>query len=262
MTDAVGYGLSIDFAGRSTPWEPGIALTSIHQRIFDDIETRIMDGTWQPGQRIPFEHELEQQYGCSRMTVNKALTALADRGMIVRKRRAGSFVAPPQIDRTVMEIQDIGADARTAGHEYSFQILSSKVERLNASEAVKLGEDSGKELLRLTCLHIVDHKPHAIEHRIIMLETVPRARFETFDTKPPGSWLLEQVPWSEAKHVIKAVAADTATAKMLDMQKGEPCLVLSRQTWQGGKTVTFAEIIHPGDRYQFAGVFRPLSATA
>ena len=241
---------------------PGIALTSIHQRIFDDIETKIMDGTWQPGQRIPFEHELEQEYGCSRMTVNKALTALADRGMILRKRRAGSFVAPPQIDRTVMEIQDIGADARTAGHDYTFEILSSKVERLNASEALKLGEDSGKELLRLTCLHIVDHKPHAIEHRIIMLDTVPPARFEAFETKPPGSWLLEQVPWSEARHVIKAVAADSATARLLDMQKGEPCLVLSRQTWQSGRTVTYAEIIHPGDRYQFAGVFRPLSATA
>jgi len=194
--------------------------------------------------------------------VNKALTALADRGMILRKRRAGSFVAPPQIDRTVMEIQDIGADARTAGHEYAFRILSSKIERLNASEAQKLGEESGKEMLRLTCLHFVDEKPHAIEQRIIMLDAVPRARFETFETKPPGSWLLEQVPWSEAKHVIRAVAADTTTAKMLNMQRGEPCLVLSRQTWQSGRTVTFAEIVHPGDRYQFAGVFRPLSPTA
>lgn len=172
---AFDSGTSIGRARRSLHCGPGIVLKSIHQSIYDDIETKIMDGTWQPGQRIPFEHELEREYGCSRMTVNKALTALADRGMILRKRRAGSFVAPPQIDRTVMEIQDIGADARTAGHDYTFRILSSKIERLGPSEALKLGEEAGKEPLRLTCLHIVDHKPHAIEHRVIML-TLCRAR--------------------------------------------------------------------------------------
>ena len=237
----------------------GLALKSLHQRIFDDIEAKIMGGIWQPGQRIPFEHEFELEYQCSRMTVNKALSALADRGMIIRRRRVGSFVAPPQIDRTVMEIQDISTDAQSAGHAYAFEILSRKLERLGPSEAAKIGETAGKELLRLSCLHIVDGIPHALEERIILLDTVPAARDEKFETKPPGSWLLEQIPWTEAKHVIRAIAADTATARLLAMQKGEPCLVLSRQTWQSGRSVTFVEITHPGDRYQFAGVFRPLN---
>jgi GntR family histidine utilization transcriptional repressor len=242
-----------------TMCEPGSVLKSIHQKIFDDVETKIMDGIWQPGQRIPYEHEFEQQYQCSRMTVNKALSALADRGMIIRRRRVGSFVAPPQIDRTVMEIQDISTDARSAGHAYAFEILGRKLERLGASEAAKIGEAAGKEVLRLSCLHIVDGKPHALEERIILLDTVPAARDEQFETKPPGSWLLEQIPWTEARHVIRAIAADTVTARLLEMQKGEPCLVLSRQTWQTGRSVTFVEITHPGDRYQFAGVFRPLN---
>jgi len=239
--------------------KPGLVLKSLHQKIFDDIEAKIMGGVWQPGQRIPFEHEFEQEYQCSRMTVNKALSALADRGMIIRRRRVGSFVAPPQIDRTVMEIQDISTDAKSAGHAYGFQILARKLERLGVSEASKIGEAAGKEVLRLTCLHIVDDTPHALEERIIMLDTVPAARTELFAIKPPGSWLLEQIPWTEAKHVIRAIAADTATARLLEMQKGEPCLVLSRQTWQSGRSVTFVEITHPGDRYQFAGVFRPLN---
>lgn len=217
-----------------------------------------MQGIWQPGQRIPFEHELQTQYGCARMTVNKALSALADRGMIVRRRRAGSFVAPPQIDRTVMEIEDVSTAAMAAGHDYSYQILVRRTERLSNAEAKRLGAELGLEALRLSCLHVVDSRPHAIEDRLIMLDAVPRARFEEFSTKPPGQWLLEQVPWSEARHVIKAVAADAAIAKRLEMPRGAPCLVLSRQTWQAGRTVTYVEITHPGDRYQFAGIFRPL----
>ena len=49
----------------------------LHQRIRDDIEARIMSGDWPPGHRIPFEHELMAEYGCSRMTVNKVLSTLA-----------------------------------------------------------------------------------------------------------------------------------------------------------------------------------------
>jgi len=232
----------------------------IHQRIFEDIESKIMDGTWQPGQRIPFEYQLEAEYGCSRMTVNKALSQLADRGMIIRKRRAGSFVTEPQIERTVMDIQDIGTAAKAAGHDYAFQIYGTKVERLEAAEASRIGAEPRQEVVRLSCLHIVDGRPHALEHRLIMLEAVPRARFETFETKPPGSWLLEHVPWSEARHVIKAVAADAALARALEMPKGAPCLVLTRQTWQVGRMVTYVEITHPGDRYQFTGHFQPLKS--
>jgi GntR family histidine utilization transcriptional repressor len=237
----------------------------LHQRIFDEIERAIMDGTWQPGQRIPYEHELREQYQCSRMTVSKALSALAERGMVVRRRRAGTFVAAPQIDRTVMEIQDIGTDALLAGHAYSCIIVTRKVERLGEQEAARLGVENGAEVLRLQCLHVVDGINHAIERRVIMLDAVPRARLELFDSKSPGSWLLEQVPWTEARHVIRAVCADSVTARQLDIPRGSACLVLSRQTWQSQRTVTFAEITHPGERYQFAGTFMPantLSASA
>lgn len=232
-------------------------MTPLHQRIFEEIEAKIMSGAWKPGQRVPTEQELVDQYQCSRMTVSKALTVLARRGMIVRRRRHGTFVSAPQIDRTVMDIQDIGVEAQMAGHEYSYSILSRKVERLTPHEALKLAETPDMEVLRLQCLHIVDGRPNAIERRLIMLDAVPSSRNEAFASIPPGVWLLEQVPWSEAKHIIRAVPADGATAQLLELQRGEPCLSLTRQTWQNGRTVTHVEVTHPGDRYQFAGVFHP-----
>ncbi|QND45524.1 UTRA domain-containing protein (plasmid) [Rhizobium lusitanum] len=232
-------------------------MVSIHQKIFRDIETKIMSGDWQPGQRIPIEHELAAEYRCSRMTVNKALSALAERGMIVRRRKAGSFVATQQIDRTVMDIQDISTEAELAGYEHDYRMLMRRIERLDASDAALLREPVGAEILRLQCLHLVDGKPNAIERRIIMLDAVPLARDETFASVPPAKWLLEQVPWSKARHVIRAVSADAATARLLETERGEACLTLIRQTWQNGHTVTYVEITHPGDRFQFAGDFQP-----
>ena len=63
---------------------------TLHERIRKGIESRILSGELKPGDRIPFEHELMEQYSCSRMTVNKAVIELVNRGLIVRRRRAGS----------------------------------------------------------------------------------------------------------------------------------------------------------------------------
>ena len=41
------------------------------------LEAAIFSGDWPPGARVPSEQELLKRYACSRMTVNKALSALA-----------------------------------------------------------------------------------------------------------------------------------------------------------------------------------------
>src|SRR5215210_4106290 len=102
---------------------------TLQQKILDDVETKIRAGIWKPGWRLPAENEFEELYSCSRMTVSKALTALAERGMIVRRRGSGSFVAAPQSDRTIMEIQDIEKDAKAAGQDYKFEITERGIGR-------------------------------------------------------------------------------------------------------------------------------------
>ena len=63
---------------------------ALHAQIRRDIEARIMSGEWKPGDRIPYEHQLMASYGCSRMTVNRALRMLMEVGLIESRRRAGT----------------------------------------------------------------------------------------------------------------------------------------------------------------------------
>src|SRR5260221_2907844 len=46
----------------------------------------------EPGDKIPSEHELVGQHHVSRATANRALTILADEGIIARRRGTGSVV--------------------------------------------------------------------------------------------------------------------------------------------------------------------------
>lgn len=54
----------------------------------------ILNGTYPPGSRLPTEHELCARLGVSRTPVSRALSELADEGVILRKRRSGTFVNP------------------------------------------------------------------------------------------------------------------------------------------------------------------------
>lgn len=227
---------------------------SMHQRILRDVEDRILSGEWPPGHRIPYEHELMVDYGCSRMTVNRVMSELAARGLITRRRRAGSFVAAPQIEQSVLDIHDFAAEAERRGVAYRYELLSRRV-------GDGKGDGSG-DVLSLSGLHRFNGIPVALEARRINLKAVPDARDEAFDEVAPGTWLLQQVPWSEAEHLIRAVPADAATAESLDIPKGAACLVLERHTWQAGVPITDVRLTHPGERYHFVGRFRPAGGRA
>lgn len=197
------------------------------------------------------------EYSCSRMTMNKVLSGMAASGLLTRRRRAGSFVASPQGERAVMEIQDFATEAARLGHVYRHEVLSRRADPLDAARAATLGLAVGSRVVRVRCLHLVNDVPNAYEDRIISLASVPAAEQETFLNVPPGTWLLRNIPWTQAEHVIRARNADARLATMLRLKPGAACLVLERRTWQRGALVTEVTISYPGDRHWFIGRFSP-----
>lgn len=226
---------------------------SLHRRIYAELEGRILSGDWAPGARIPFEHELTARYGCSRMTVNKAISELAGRGLVVRRRRAGTFVAQPKAHAAVLAIPDLRAEVTGRGQAYGY-VLLERIEREARSEAEEeLG--AGGRLLDLTCLHRADDQPLALEHRLIALAAAPGAEVVDFQKVPPGSWLLDSAPWTEAENRISAVAADAREARLLGLKTGDACLCVERRTWRDGQGVTRVWQTFPGDRYDLVARF-------
>lgn len=223
------------------------------------LEAAILSGQWAPGHRVPSEAELVAQYGCSRMTVNKALSALAHAGLIVRRRRSGSFVAAPALQESVLEIHDIEAEMRAGGKPYRFDLVARAERQAGAADATRLGVQPKTPLVAVTCLHYSADEPLVVEERLINLATVPRARETDFSVKPPGSWLLAEIPWTEAEHRISAVNATPAIADALKLPRGAACLVVERKTWQGGQPLTWVMLTYPGDRHHLIARFRPSS---
>ncbi|NEU96553.1 histidine utilization repressor [Bradyrhizobium uaiense] len=236
---------------------PGAAeKPTLYKRIRLDIETRILTGEWPPGHRIPFEHQLMARYRCSRMTVNKALSELAQADLIERRRRAGSFVRRPQHLSAVLKIADIRAEITALGRSYGYQLIDCRRRTATAADRARLGVSTAGKVIVIACRHSADNVPFAVEDRLIDLSTVPEAATADFSHEPPGSWLLHHVPWTEAEHTISAVVADDRTAKALHIAVGSPCLVIDRYTWRSARTVTAVRLHYPGETHRLVARFK------
>lgn len=232
---------------------------TLNQRIRAELESRILSGEWAPGFRIPYEHELMEQYGCSRMTVNKVLTALAESGMIERRRRAGSFVArqPPHLEQVALEIPDIAMAVAARGHAYGYQLLDRAYRAPNTQVDEEMALSAGEKLLAIRCLHRADGKPLALEHRLISPVGVPEVLDVDFNTTAPGRWLLQNVSWTRAQHRISAWGADAAAAALLEVPLGTACLVIDRLTWRGEQPITCVRQMFLGDAWDLVARFAP-----
>ena len=208
-------------------------------RIRADLESEIRSGRFKPGDRIPFEHELMKLYGCSRMTVSRALSAVHQNGLIERRKRAGSFVSLKPHRSSLLDVPDLESELTALGHAYRFVMVQKPIRAASEAEAI----------VNIEGIHFRDNQPMAYEWRAINLKLVPTAAEMRFGPTSPGHWLLAQLNWHSVENHVLAVEADNEMAHHLRIKKGTACLELNRQTWRDGVWVTRVRQIFPGFAY-------------
>jgi len=229
----------------------------LHERIRSEIEAEILSGALQPEQRLPVEHELMRHYGCSRMTVSKALSALAAAGLVERRKRAGSFVARPRVHSMVLDIPDLEGEIARRGDRYRYALLRRRLRAADPSSPLEATLAGPDRLLSVAGVHHADDRPLATEERLISLAAVPEAEIVDFGAVSPGAWLLRHVPWTEAETRIAAVPASRAVAARLEIAIGSACLFIERRTWRGEEGVTLVRQHFVGAAYDLIARFGP-----
>src|SRR5882757_4195687 len=63
-----------------------------HQQVFESLSKDILLGKYVPGQKLPSEAALVQQFDTSRITVGRAMRDLAARGLVERIAGSGTYV--------------------------------------------------------------------------------------------------------------------------------------------------------------------------
>jgi GntR family histidine utilization transcriptional repressor len=219
------------------------------------VESRILSGELKPGDKLPSELEMMETYGCSRMTVNKALSALSAAGLLQRRKRAGTIVAAKPNESMVLNVPDLPEEISRRGQIYRYQLIERKVRLPRKGNANEQALSGSGALLFVTGVHFADEIPLAFEERMVSLDAVPEIETADFTDQPPGSWLLRHIPWTEAENRITAVLAGRTWARRLGVPEGSACLSVERRTWRGDSGITMVRQIFVAERYELVARF-------
>ncbi len=90
----------------------------VFRQLADLLRDRIRTGTLAPGDPLPSELRLAQEYGLSRTTVRQAIAVLRAEGLIVVDRPRGTFVRPDApVERIALRRGDVVGARMPTDHE-------------------------------------------------------------------------------------------------------------------------------------------------
>ena len=217
------------------------------QDVRDAVITRIQSREWAPGTLLPTEHELAEEFGCARATVNRAMRELADRGIVDRKRKSGTRVNIAPSKQATFEITVVRQTVEEMNATYRYSLVDRDITNAPAWLRARLELPEAAEILRLNCMHYADNRPFQFEERWINTQAVPTVVDADLSDVGPNEWLLAEIPFSNAEIMFTAVSADEKLSGFLATPEGTPLFQMERTTWLQGTPVTFVRMtFHAG----------------
>jgi len=221
-----------------------------YKRIQDAILQRLEAGELKPGDVVDSERELARIHGVSLMTARHALAGLEREGMVVRKRGAGTFVAPPKIHFN--KLMSYTEQMAVRGLSVSSRLLSFAVVDTEHEVAARLALPANSRLLKVERLRLGGEEPFAIEICYLSADDfkdLTRARLDRVSLFS----ILEHdyaLQIAHADEEIDATTADTHTARLLGIPPGSPVLRIRQEIYSTtGRPSIYVLGLYRSDRH-------------
>ena len=231
-------------------------MTPAYLQVKEFVQQHISSGEWRPGAPVPSEATLMQQFGISRMTVNRALRELSADGMVTRVQGLGTFVAELHRIASNLTIRDIQEEVLERGHVHAARVLLSQTEKADAALAKSLGLRTGARVFHTVLVHLENGVPIQLEDRYVNPAAAPQYLKTDFSQTTPTRHLLTEAPLTEASYSIEACLPTPEQVKHLEISAREACLAMVRRTVSGAHVASVVRLVYPGSRYSFAGRFQ------
>lgn len=208
----------------------------LYAQVKDLLKADIQSGRWKPGETLPNEFQLAEEFGVSQGTVRKALDALAAEQVIERRQGRGTFVARHTAATVHFRF------FRIFDHEGQVQPDSREIQvragvSASAEERRTLDLPPKAQVVRIDRIRTHAGKP-IIAERISLPETTFKAVAERAHV-PNTLYDLYQTEFgvtvARVEEKLRATAADKKIAAQLGCAPGTPLLLIERtaRDWSG-----------------------------
>lgn len=226
----------------------------LHHQVYLDLLARIDAGEWAVGDRLPPERALAERYGCSLITVRRALADLAREERLERTRGRGTFVTTPRIVRDLTSTFSFAEEMELRGLHPRTELLTSRREPASEVVAEILGLAPGAGVVFL------ERRRSAAEVPLLLEQVrLPEARFpELLDADLEHGSLYDFLAQRYDCHVerlretLEPILLPSREARLLGQERGLPALLLEGTAFdQHGLPIEMSRTYVPGQRSKF-----------
>jgi GntR family transcriptional regulator len=226
----------------------------LHHQVYLDLRAALDTGEWRPGDLLPPERQLAGRYGCSLITVRRALSELTREGRLERTRGRGTTVLRARIERDfggtmsfTEEMQDRGLDPET-------KLIASRPESAGEVVAAALRIEPGSPTLYVERLRAADGEPLLLEQVHLPAEQFPGLLASDLEHGSLYDLLTARYGTRivRARESLEPVLLRAREARLLGQRPRTPALQIEGIAFSSeGIPVEFARSYVRGDRTRY-----------
>jgi len=238
-----------------------------YQQIADRLRDQITSGVFGPGERLPSEPDLIEEYQASRNTVRLAIALLTNQGLVVTRQGLGTFVQQPTRPFTALlsrvNVSPDGQHADTAlpvvgpAASQPERARSVVVERAEASTSVAASLDvkRGDPVVIRRSQRFLGDVPWLLVASFFPMDLASGTALEQAGSIEQGSIkLLADLgyPQQGFRDEIGARMPDTREFEFFGLTTGTPVLVVGRTAYGKSRPIRLTRYVYRADRVRLA----------
>lgn len=240
----IEYAMTID---RDSP-------VPLYYQLKQWLSEQITGGTYKPGDMLPTEQQLQQEFGLSRTTVRQTLRELEVDGLVIRYRGRGTFVSKPKLSHSPEPRYSLSNFLKDQGMRPGWQVLTAEHTPAPLEVARELKIKPKTQVFCLRRIRLANDEAIGY-HRAYVSPDFAEAIDETaFSTGGSLRYLNGRghLEGSYADRILEAVPANDEEARLLRIEKGAPILLIQRVVIsKTERPIEFFKGVYRGDRFQY-----------
>ena len=224
-----------------------------YQEIFNDLQEKILNGSYLAGVLLPTEKELQDQYKVSRDTVRKALRLLTEKGLIQKVQGRGSQVLKQELlNFPVSGLTSYKELVDSLGLNSQTRVISLDLMTVDEQTALQTGFPEGSQVWKLLRTRSIDGIVSVLDLDYLAKDCVPNLTQEIAQTSIYAH--LEEELGLDISYAQKEITIQASTERerlLMDNQDDYLVLIRSRVYLEKKKQFQYTESRHKNDKFQY-----------
>lgn len=226
----------------------------LHHQVYLDLHAALDAGEWKPGAQFPTERDLAERYGCSLITIRRALGELVREQRLERTRGRGTFVLHPRIDRDIEGHLSFTEEMQLRGLDPATRLIAARPESAGVAVAAALNLELGSPILYLERLRLADGEPLLLEQVHLPAERFPGLLASDLERGSLYDLLKDRYGTrvAKARELLEPILLPAREARLLGRKRGAPALLIEGiAATAEGTPVEFGRTYVRGDRTRY-----------